>query len=283
MTKPPFWVQLILRFMNYKLKQSKYREITVLSGLEELSRAAAEKFVEIARQKINAGYMFTVALAGGSTPKRLYELLADENEPYRNALEWRKINFFWSDERCVPPDANESNFRMANETLLKPLGIPSTKFHRIKGELNPKQAAVDYEGFLRLIFNTPTGSLPRFDLILLGMGADGHTASLFPKSEALHSNGNLVAAPFVEKLGSHRLTFTPSVINHAENIIYLVAGSDKAPALHQVLEGDFDPETFPAQIVDPVSGNMFWFLDESAAELLTINRKYENFSGYLRR
>lgn len=283
MTKPPFWVRLILRFMNYKPKQSKYREITVLNGLEELSRAAAEKIVELARQKINGGYMFTVVLAGGSTPKRLYELLADENEPYRNAIEWRKINFFWGDERCVPPDSSESNFRMANETLLKPLGIPSTRFHRVKGELEPKEAAADYEKFLRLIFNTPTGSYPHFDLILLGMGPDGHTASLFPKSAALHANGNLIAAPFVEKFGSHRLTFTPSLMNQAENIIYLVAGADKAPALLEVLEGDYNPETFPAQIVDPVSGNMFWFLDESAAELLTINRKYENFSGYLRR
>lgn len=258
------------------------REITVLRSLEEASRAVARKFVEIARAKIGSGSVFTVALAGGTTPQKLYELLTDENEPYRNAIEWHKITFFWTDERCVAPDAAESNFRTANEYLLKPLGIGSSDFYRFKSELDPDAAAADYEKVLKLYFNKPEG-IPRFDLIFLGMGADGHTASLFPGTNALHSNGKLVVAQFVEKFGSNRLTITPSVINHAGNIIILVAGKDKAPALREVLEGENDPKNFPAQIIEPRSGKVCWVLDESAAELLTINRTYENFSGYLRR
>lgn len=173
------------------------REITVLPDLDELSRSAAGAFVDIAVSKIKKGFIFTVALAGGSTPQRLYELLADENKPYRHKVDWRKVTFFWGDERCVSPDSDESNFRMANETLLKPLGIPSANIYRLKGELKPKTAAAEYERVLRLIFNVQTG-VPQFDLILLGMGSDGHTASLFPHADFLHENGNLVSSPFVK-------------------------------------------------------------------------------------
>lgn len=263
------------------LAGTKNRKITVISNLENLSIAAAEKFVELANSKGKNGYTFSVALAGGSTPKRLYELLADEKEPYRSAVNWRNINIFWSDERCVPPDSEESNFRMANEILFKPLGISSTKIHRLKGELDSKTAAADYEGFLRLIFNT-SNNVPQFDLILLGMGSDGHTASLFPHTDVFHENGNLVTSPFVEQLGKFRLTLTPAMINRAENIIFLVAGADKSSALFEVLEGNNNPETFPAQIVNQASGNVFWFLDESAAKSLTLNRTYENFTGHFR-
>ncbi len=264
------------------LAGTKNRKITVISNLENLSIAAAEKFVELANAKGKNGYTFSVALAGGSTPKRLYELLADEKEPYRSSINWRNINFFWSDERCVPPDSEESNFRMANDTLLKPIGIPSTKIHRVKGELDPKTAAADYEGFLRLIFNT-SNDIPKLDLILLGMGSDGHTASLFPQTDIFQENGNLVISPFVEQLGEFRLTLTPAMINRAANIIFLVAGADKSSALFEVLEGNNNPEMFPAQIVNPLSGKVFWFLDESAAISLTVNRTYENFTGYFRR
>lgn len=258
------------------------REITVLRDLDELSHSAASAFVHIAASKIKKGFMFTVALAGGSTPQRLYELLADENGPYRHKVDWRKVTFFWGDERCVSPDSDDSNFRMANESLLEPLGIPPSNIHRFKSESEPKAAAADYEKVIRLYFNKPMGN-PRFDLILLGMGADGHTASLFPQTDALLADGKLVASPFVETFNSHRLTLTPAVINSAENIFILVAGADKASALREVLEGKNDPETFPAQSVDPTSGNMFWFLDELAARSLTINRKYENFTGHFRR
>lgn len=261
----------------------KTAEITVLPDLEGLSQAAARKFVEIAKATIDRGNTFNVVLAGGSTPKKMYELLSDKNGPFRSALDWQRIEFFWGDERCVLPDNALSNFRMADESLLMRLGIPAAKIHRFKSELLAPDAAADYESLLRMIFNTPAGTFPRFDLILLGMGEDGHTASLFPNSDALHTNWNLVSAPFVEKFKSHRLTITPPVINHAENVMFLVAGADKALALREVLEGEKDPDRFPAQIVDPHSGNLFWFADESAAKLLTINRKYENFTGHLRR
>jgi 6-phosphogluconolactonase len=248
-------------------------EITVLPNLQELSKAAAKKFVAIAKAVITERKTLRLALAGGSTPRVLYELIADPNEPFRSAIDWPRIEFFWGDERCVLPEKNESNFRMANESLLKPLGISPTKIHRFKTELAAQAAASDYERLLRLIFNIPAGAFPRFDLVLLGMGEDGHTASLFPNSDALHANGDLVAAPFVEKFKSHRLTVTPSVINNADNVVFLVAGAGKAPALREVLEGDKDPDKFPAQLVDPTSGSVSWFLDQSAAALLTINRK----------
>ena len=260
----------------------KTREIIVSSNLEELSRAAARKFVELAGANGNAGYSFTVALSGGSTPQKLYELLAEENEPYRAAVEWQKINFFWGDERCVAPDAIDSNYRMANENLLKPLGISQARIHRFKSELDAETAAADYENFLRLFFNQPPGTFPHFDLILLGMGADGHTASLFPNTEVLRETDKLVAAPFVEKFDTFRLTLTPPILNRAANIIFQVAGADKAAALREVLEGDEQPETYPAQIVNPPDGKVFWYLDEAAAQSLTINRQSENFSDRLR-
>jgi len=259
------------------------REITVSSDLEELSRAAARKFVELACANGNAGYSFAVALSGGSTPKRLYELLADENEPYRAAVDWRKINFFWGDERCVAPDADESNYRMANEHLLEPLGISEAKIHRFKSELDAQTAAADYDRFLRVLFNKPAGSFPHFDVVLLGMGADGHTASLFPHTEVLRETEKLVAAVFVEKHDAFRLTLTPPVLNRAANVIFQVAGADKAAALREVLEGENQPDKFPAQLVSPPNGKIFWFIDEAAAASLTINRHYENFSGRLRR
>ncbi|MCY7346922.1 MAG: 6-phosphogluconolactonase [Pyrinomonadaceae bacterium] len=249
------------------------RKVTVLNNLEELSRAAAAKFVELAQSGIAAKGSFTVALAGGSTPKKLYELLADENESFRAEVDWRKINFFWGDERCVAPDSDESNYRMANESLLKPLNISPSNIHRFKSESDAETAARDYERFLRFFFNEPNDGVPRFDLILLGMGADGHTASLFPNTDVLRETEKLVAAPFVEKFGTHRLTLTPNVINNASNVIFQVAGADKADALREVLDGEIQPETFPSQIVNLSSGKVYWFLDEAAAQHLSSNHK----------
>lgn len=260
----------------------KNREIRVLNSLEELSRAAAAKFVELAGSCMAANDSFTVALSGGSTPKKLYRLLADENEPFRAKVNWGKINFFWGDERCVAPDSDQSNYRMANESLLKPLGIAPLNIHRFKSESDAETAAREYERFLRFFFNEPDGGIPRFDLILLGMGADGHTASLFPNTDVLRETEKLVAAPFVEKLDTFRLTLTPNVINNAANIIFQVAGADKADALREVLEGRHQPAVFPSQIVNPSSGKIYWFLDEAAAQRLSVNRKYESFSGNLR-
>ncbi len=251
----------------------KNREIIVAENLEELSRTAARKFVELAQTKINAGHTFAVALAGGSTPKKLYELLADQNEPFRRAVDWTKINFFWGDERCVAPDASESNYRMARESLLEPLGVAPANIHRFKSELDPAAAAADYEKVLRGFFDAPAKSFPRFDLILLGMGADGHTASMFPQTEVLNEAEKSVAAPFVEKLAAFRLTLTPPTLNRAENIIFLVAGADKAVALREVLEGDAPPAEFPARLINPIDGKAFWLIDRAAAQKLTLKRE----------
>lgn len=259
------------------------REIIVLNNLEDLSRATAAKFVELMQANVKNGFSVNVALSGGSTPKRLYKLLADENEGFRRAVDWQKVNFFWGDERCVSPDSDENNYRMVNEILLKPLGISPAYIHRFKSELEAEKAVVDYENILRLAFNTHNGLIPRFDVIFLGMGADGHTASLFPESDALDETERLVAAPFVEKFLKFRLTLTPPIINNATNIIFQVAGADKAKVLREVLEGEHNPRRLPAQIVNPRNGKVFWFLDEAAAQQLSINRKYENFTGRLRR
>lgn len=248
-------------------------EIQVASDLQQLSRAAAEHFAWLAFESAERDdNRLTVALAGGSTPKSLYRLLADENESFRRRIDWRKTDFFWGDERCVPPASDESNFRTASENLLRPLKISPLNVHRLKGELEPSVAAGEYERVLRSFFNLGQGELPRFDLILLGMGADGHTASLFPGTEVLSETERLVAATFVEKFGAHRLTITPRVINNAAHVIFLVTGADKAETLKAVLEGDFEPDKRPSQIVRPPNGNLTWLIDEAAARLLDLKK-----------
>lgn len=251
-------------------------EIQVFPDLGQLTRAAADIFTRIARRSAaRHDNRFTVALSGGQTPKSLYRLLSAEDEHYRDSIEWHKTNFFWSDERCVAPDLDESNFKTAFDNLLRPLGVSPMNYHRLKGELDPVFAAEEYERLLRLFFNLGEKDFPRFDLILLGMGADGHTASLFPGGEVLAETKKLVAAPFVEKFGAHRLTLTPSVIKNADQIIFLVAGADKAEAFRETVEGEFKPEKFPAQLARFTTGKLLFLADESAARFIspeTVNR-----------
>lgn len=245
-------------------------EIQVFPDLKTLSRAAAEVFARLARRSVAARKnRFTVALSGGSTPKSLYQMLSSEDESFHDSIEWNKVNLFWSDERCVAPGSDESNFKTAFDHLLRPLGISAMKYHRLKGELDPHIASEEYERLLRLYFNLREPDVPLFDLILLGMGADGHTASLFPGSPVLAETKKLVAAPFVEKFGKYRLTFTPNVIKNAENLVFLVAGKDKAQAFRQVVEGAFDSETYPAQIARQASGKLLFLADEAAARLIS--------------
>ena len=237
------------------------REVIIKSDVEELSRAAADLFVEIAGNSIDKRGSFSVALAGGSTPKKLYSLLA--SDVYRSSLDWTKIIFFFGDERHVPPDSEESNFRMANETLLGPLRISPEQVHRWEGELpNVAEAADNYEMELRAYLQ---GSERRLDMVLLGLGDDGHTASLFPQTPALYELDRLAVANWVEKLGAFRLTMTFPAINDSANIVFLVSGNKKAEALRSVIEGEFRPDDFPAQLVQPVNGTLYWLLDEPAA------------------
>lgn len=238
------------------------------SNLEELSRAAAEGFCRIAREAIAARGCCTVVLAGGSTPRRLYELLAAEH--YRRRVEWDRVEFFWGDERAVPPDHQDSNFRMAREALLEPLAISQAHIHRIEAERTDRDAAAsDYEDEIARVFGVPGGGAPpAFDLVLLGMGTDGHTASLFPNTEALGETRHWVVSHHVPALATDRTTLTPRILNAARYLLFVVAGGDKADALAQVFAGPRDPRRLPSQMIQPTSGVVMWFVDETAVAKL---------------
>jgi 6-phosphogluconolactonase len=237
------------------------RTIEVLATPADLFRGAAEEFVRLGRSAIGAQGRFAVALSGGSTPKNLYSLLAEKYADFA----WARTFFFFGDERHVPPDHPESNYRMVNEALLARIPIPAENVHRVRAE-NPDAAAaaLDYEEELRRFFELEPGEWPRFDLILLGLGPEGHTASLFPDSEALVEQARLVVANRVEKLNTIRITFTLPLLNHASEVMFLVSGADKAQIVRQVLEHKHAPP-LPAQQVQPSEGRLVWLLDEAAA------------------
>src|SRR3989454_8228404 len=245
-------------------------EIRILNGLPELFQAAASEFITLAVEAIRSKGKFCVALSGGSTPRGLYTLLA--NQP-QHSIPWEKIYFFWGDERHVPPDHPDSNYRMAWETLLSRVPVAATQVHRIPAEMPDADAAARaYEVELRDVFGA-RGLLaegrPRFDLVLLGMGADGHTASLFPGTAVVHETGRWVAAPWVPKLDAHRITLTPPVLDAAAAVMFLVAGHDKAETLRAVLEGPILPDRFPSQVVAPTGGDLVWLVDQAAAARLS--------------
>jgi 6-phosphogluconolactonase len=242
--------------------------IHVVANLEELSRAAATEFVRQAQAAVQAKGAFTAALFGGSTPKNLYALLADDTA-LRTTIPWDKVHFFWGDERHVPPDHPDSNYRMAHEALLSKVPVPPANVHRIKSEYpEASHAADEYEQTLREFFGLAAGLFPRFDLLLLGMGPDGHTASLFPGTAALHESACLMVANWVEKFRAYRITLTPPVLNNAASIIFLVSGEEKAETLRAVLQGEEQPERFPSQSINPAQGTVLWLVDQSAARLL---------------
>ncbi|MEE9155364.1 MAG: 6-phosphogluconolactonase [Gemmatimonadota bacterium] len=242
-------------------------ELRIFEDVEELARAAAEEFQGRASSKRGGDDRFTVALSGGSTPRRLHGLLA--SEPYRDRIPWKRVHLFWGDKRAVPPDHPDSNFGAARKTLLTEVPIPTGNVHRIKAELSDAAAAAeDYERELRRFFDLSEDEFPRFDLILLGMGADGHTASLFPRSKALEETRRLVVAPWVEKLEAHRVTLTLPVLNRAACVIFLVAGVAKAEALSRILAGGQGPSDRPAGLVQPESGELLWFIDRALGSLL---------------
>ncbi|HYU34789.1 MAG TPA: 6-phosphogluconolactonase [Thermoanaerobaculia bacterium] len=233
----------------------------------ELARTAAEEFSRRAGLAIGARERFAVALSGGSTPRRLFALLAARDEPFRDRIDWRAVHLFWGDERHVPPDHPESNFRMTRETLLDAVPIPAANIHRIRGEEpDAARAAALYEDELRAFF---LGDDPRFDLVLLGLGPDAHTASLFPGSDAVRERERWVVAPWVEKLATFRITLTPAALNRAAAVIFLVQGEEKAAALHAVFEGgrdgERDPDRWPAQVIRPENGEVVWLVDRAAA------------------
>lgn len=238
-------------------------EVRRYSDANHLAHAAAELFVTLSKPAVAEQGRFTVALSGGSTPKALYQLLA--REPYANQIEWPHVHIFWGDERCVPADHPDSNYRMARETFLQSVPLLPENIHPIHGDIDPAQASAEYEQQLRIFFGN---GLPVFDLILLGMGDDGHTASLFPGTAAIHEQNRWVIGHYVEKLETWRLTLTPPVINAAVQVTFLVVGKSKAERLRDVLKGPYQPDVLPSQIVKPTEGRLVWLVDEEAATLL---------------
>ncbi len=249
-------------------------EIRVVEEEAAFYRAAADLFVEAARAAVAARGRFTVALSGGSTPKGIYSLLANDAK-WREAVEWGKVLFFWGDERHVAPDHPDSNYRMAHEALLSKLAIDyEGQVFRVKGEIaDAGAAAAEYEAVMRrhLPPSTSAGSegWPEFDLVLLGMGPEGHTLSLFPGTKALSESSRWVTSNWVGKLYTDRITATAPVANNAGKVVFLVRGADKQPALKAVLEGPHEPDQLPAQLIQPVKAPLLWLLDRDAAGMLS--------------
>jgi 6-phosphogluconolactonase len=244
-------------------------EVRILPDAAAIARRAAQKFVEVATAAVNEKGSFSVALAGGSTPKALYALLV--NDPVLRAqVPWDKMQVFFGDERHVGPGDPDSNFRMATEAMISKSPLKPEQVTRIKGEYeDASQAAREYEQAIRSHFQLPDGKFQRFDLVLLGMGSEGHTASLFPGTNALHEKERIAVSNWVGKLLSDRITLTAPAINNAAHVIFMVTGADKAPALTAVLERVYEPDQLPAQLIQPANGTLLWLVDKAAGGLLT--------------
>src|SRR5882724_5205723 len=249
------------------------RDIRILADAAAITRRAADEFLKASSEAVAKNGVFNVAFAGGSTPKALYSMLADD-PAYRAKLAWDKMRVFFGDERHVPPDHSESNFRMASEALFSKGLLKPEQIARIKGEYpDTEKAALEYELVLRTYFHLKDGQYPRFDLVLLGMGDEGHTLSLFPGTKALHPGGRIVVHNWVGKFFTERVTITAETANHANRVLFMITRADKAPALKAVLEGPYEPEQLPAQFIQPVSGNALWLIDRDAAKMLTVGIK----------
>jgi 6-phosphogluconolactonase len=235
----------------------------------EIARRAAADVVRIANEAVAARGVFTIALAGGSTPKVLYSLLA-EHPSLRNCLPWDKMKVFFGDERHVGPGHADSNFQMASDAMLSKAPLRPEQIYRIKGEYpDTAQAAAEYEQVIRREFNLPAGAFPRLDLILLGMGNEGHTLSLFPGTKALHETKRIVTRNWVGKLYTERITLTAPAANNAANVTFMITGADKACALKAVLEGPHEPDQLPSQMIQPANGTLSWLVDEAAGSMLS--------------
>jgi 6-phosphogluconolactonase len=233
-----------------------------------LAGRAAQYFVEMAGEAVAGRGRARIAISGGSTPKATFQLLADPNQPWRYRMPWENLDLYWVDERTVPPEDADSNYHMTREALLDTAPLRPEQIHRMEGELDPEVAAARYEAELRNSFRLEGAEIPRFDLIALGMGPDGHTASLFPHTQAIHEMTRLVTANHVPQQNTWRITLTWPVINHASSVFFLIAGADKAEILKEVLIGPRDPDRLPSQLIWPCSGILTLILDKAAAALL---------------
>lgn len=242
-------------------------EIYIFKDIEELSRSAAMLFNEQAAQSMADQGRFLVALNGGNTPTRLFQLLATD---FREGVDWTRVHVFWGDERCVPPDDPGSSYGQAREALLSRVPIPEGNVHRIKGELGPAEAAKDYARILR-DFASPPFEWPRFDLVYLGMGEDGHTASLFPGSPVEAPEPTLPVSAHYQDRPANRVTLTPVVFNRARMVVFMTTGEKKAHALAEVLGNGYNPKRYPARRIKPEDGRLIWLVDEAAASKLKTN------------
>jgi 6-phosphogluconolactonase len=242
-------------------------EIIVKATKEDLARSAADRLVATIAQRQRQTGEARIALSGGSTPRALFTLLASAD--YASKIDWQSVDIFWGDERTVPADHPDSNYLMAHETLLSKVPVSEQRVYRMRGEMEPSAAAADYSLALQQVFQlTDEESMPQFDVILLGIGPDGHTASLFPHTSALAVRDRLVVANPVPQLQTTRLTLTVPVLLAAANVLFLVAGEDKASAVHLAIEGDWEPEQTPSQFLRQASGQVVWLLDSAAAAKL---------------
>ncbi|HLI79525.1 MAG TPA: 6-phosphogluconolactonase [Candidatus Binataceae bacterium] len=242
------------------------RQIIILDTAEELFVRAAEEIAHIAGEAICMHGEFTIALTGGTTPARTYELLATR---FELSVDWKEVQFYWGDDRSVPPDDPSSNYGMANRTMLSKLKLKPEQIHRVRGEDKPQDAAREYEAELRKNFNLSEGQFPRFDLMLLGLGDNCHMLSLFPGIPELHEQHRLVVPVEVEDKIRHRVTMTAPVMNNSARIMFLVSGANKAAAVKRVLEGNDNPDQVPAHLVAPKDGVVIWMIDKSAASQLS--------------
>jgi 6-phosphogluconolactonase len=242
------------------------RKIIILDDALAVHVRAAEEIAHIAGEAICMHGNFTICLAGGATPAATYELLATR---FRLSVDWKEVEFFWGDERCVPPNHEASNYGMANRLMLVKLALKPAQIHRIRGEEPPEKAAQAYAEDIGEFFSLADGEFPRFELILLGLGENAHTASLFPGSPAIHEARRIAVALQAEAAQPNRVSLTPPVFNNAAHVMFLVCGPAKAPAVKNVLEGPKDPDRFPAQIIAPRDGEVLWLLDKAAASMLS--------------
>jgi len=233
-----------------------------------LARRAAQYFVEQAERAVVSRGRARIAISGGSTPKATFALLADPAEPWRARMPWSHLDLWWVDERCVPPDDPDSNYRMTREAMLDQVPLKPEQIHRMEGELEPEAAAARYESELRHSFRLEGAELPRFDVVQLGMGPDGHTASLFPHTQALSELGRLAVANHVENKDAWRVTLTWPVINRGSQVFFLIGGADKAQILNEVFTGPRHVERLPSQLINPAGGILTLLLDRAAAALL---------------
>jgi 6-phosphogluconolactonase len=251
-------------------------QLHIFENINELSKRVADWMIEHINNTLQQQDRFTLVLSGGSTPKKLHELLSSDD--YKNESDWSKLHIFWGDERFVPFNDDRSNSKMCFDTLLNNVPVPKEQIHKMQTEnITPEDSAKAYEEVLKKYFpeaaspqlQTTNYKLQTFDLVLLGMGDDGHTLSLFPgKTEVIHETKKLCTSLWLESQNMYRVTLTHPIVNYSAAVAFLVTGSGKAKALHEVLKGNYNPDVYPSQIVKPTNGELHWFVDEAAASLL---------------